>query len=136
MPNRSQRDVLIECQSCGIENIFNGYLPEQLVLCNQCRDRLVEPNLQEICNQFECLDCGFEIIVLKKTPFILGDSTCRCGSKNIKKVETILIYQDAVKAGAFDDAPPTDGDWYRSEPVTDDMENYNKLFDNDLGNDS
>ena len=134
MPENEPRDILIECQSCGIENVFNGYTPDQFVLCNQCRDRLIEPNLQEACNQYECRDCGFAIVVLKKTPIIIGDSVCRCGSKNLTKIETIALYQEASSAGAFDEAPPVDGDWYRSEPVSDDVENYNKLFDNDPGN--
>ena len=133
MSNKTPRDILIECQSCGIENVFNGYTPDQFVLCNQCRDRLIEPNLQDACDHFECQDCGFTIIVLKKTSIIIGDSTCRCGSKELQKIQKIDLYQEAVAAGAFEEAPPVDGDWYRSEAVSDDVENYNKLFDNDLG---
>ena len=134
MSEKNPRDIMIECQSCEIENIFNGYTPEQFVLCNQCRDRLIEPNLQEAYNQFECGDCGFTIVVLKKTPIVVGDSACRCGSKNLAKTELIALYHEAVAAGAFDEAPPVDGDWYRSESVGEDMESYNNLFDNDPGN--
>ncbi|MBL10077.1 MAG: hypothetical protein CL402_06110 [Acidiferrobacteraceae bacterium] len=133
MSEDKPRDILIECQSCGIENVFSNYTPDQFILCNQCRDRLIEPNLQEVCSQFECKDCGFLIVALKKTKIVIGESVCRCGSKNLIQITTISLYREASSAGAFKEAPPVDGDWYRSEPVSDDIENYNKLFDSDIG---
>lgn len=135
MSNGTPRDILIQCQACSIENMFGGYTPEQLIFCNQCRDRLIEPNLKEVCSQFDCQDCGLSILILKKTPFVIGDAICRCGSKNLLRVESITLYDDAVRAGTFDedDMSSQEGDWYRSEHVNEEAEDYNKLFDDDLG---
>lgn len=130
-----ERSLLIQCQSCGIENIFDSYAAERLVVCNQCRDRLIEPNFAEAFNQFDCRDCGFSVFLLKKTPFIVGEAACRCGSRNLQQIEKVSLYDEAKAAGAYkdDNGPLNDDDWYRSEPVSEDKLDYNDLFDNDLG---
>ena len=135
MPSAAPRELLIQCQACSVENIFSAYKANQLIYCNQCRDQLVVPNLAEVCSQFDCKDCGFSVLVLKKTPFHVGEAVCRCGNKNLFRVEPITLYADAVRAGAFDedDEANQSGDWYRSEPIDEGGEDYNKLFDNDLG---
>ena len=135
MTNIAPRDLLIQCQSCRIENVFSNYTPDQLILCNQCRDRLIEPNLSEVCSQFDCQDCGFSVLILKKMSFVVGEAVCRCGSKNLSRVEPITLYEGAVQAGAFEaeSMSTKEGDWYRSETVDGEAEDYNKLFDNDLG---
>ncbi len=133
-------DLLIECSGCGIENIFSGYTPNNIALCNQCRDRLIHPNFNETHNEYCCRDCGFVICLLKKTEFDEGNTPCRCESLQVHPVKPSTRYEDAKSAGAFneDDTDSESGggyDWCRSDDSTVGLpDDYNEVFDQDMGN--
>ncbi|MBI4389807.1 MAG: hypothetical protein HY580_06460 [Nitrospinae bacterium] len=146
--------MLIECKSCGVENLFAGYLPETHTYCTQCRERLIDLDLNESHDEYVCEDCGFSMLLLKDAPFEKG-STCRCGSSSVEKLESSSIAEEAEEAGVLDemmedleDEEESDEeeddieeeeelnevDWLRSEPeAADDMDDYNEAFDNDPG---
>jgi len=129
-------NILIECRGCRIENIFGNYSPDKVLVCNQCRERLVEPDLDDVYSRYDCKHCDFAIFVLKETNFKIGESKCRCGSDDLVKTNCTNFVQSARNAGAFDfgdEASPSDDDWYRSEPIQDQDLNYNDMFDRDLG---
>ena len=129
-------DILIECRGCQIENIFGEYSPDKVLVCNQCRERLIEPDLEEVYSRFDCEICNFAILVLKKTEFKIGEAKCRCGSNELVKQNCTEMVENAQKAGAFDlidEAPPSEDDWYRSEPIKDQDHDYNDMFDRDIG---
>jgi hypothetical protein len=129
-------DILIECRGCQIENIFGEYSPDKVLVCNQCRERLIEPDLDEVYSRFDCEVCNFAILVLKKTEFKIGEAKCRCGSNELVKTNCTEMVENAKKAGAFDlidEAPPSEDDWYRSEPIKDQDKDYNDMFDRDIG---
>ncbi len=129
------RDMLVECQDCGIENIFTDYTPDTLVICNQCREQLVHPNFNETHNEYRCDDCGFTICLLKETEFAEGETPCRCESLNLHLVNPSTLYEDALNAGAFqeDDIETEDFDWFRSEK-SEASDSYDEMFDQDPGN--
>lgn len=132
-------DLLIECADCGIENVFSGYTPEQLVLCNQCRNRLIHSEFSQTHNEYRCEDCGFVMCLAKETPFDKGKTACRCKSFNIQKAGQSEMYEEAEEAGAFGtdevelDTDPGE-DWCRSDLSSlDVMEDYNEMFDQEPG---
>jgi hypothetical protein len=129
-------DILIECRGCQIENMFGEYSPDKVLVCNQCRERLIEPDLDEVYSRYDCKSCNFAILVLKKTIFKVGEAKCRCGSDELVKTNCTEIVENAQKAGAFDltdEAPPSEDDWYRSEPIQGQDNDYNDMFDRDMG---
>ena len=136
MNSKATLDILIECRGCKIENIFGEYSPEKVLVCNQCRERLVEPDLEDVYSRYDCKTCGFAILVLKETDFKIGESKCRCGSDDLEKTSCSSFVENARNAGAFDltnEEPPSDDDWYRSEPIQNQDLDYNDMFDRDLG---
>lgn len=131
-------DLLVACKACGIENLLRGFSPNEPALCNQCRDRLLEPNLHETHYEYECQDCGARMLLTQGTEFTLGESACLCGSSEIRQNETSRTLGEVTKAGMYDekDSPDSgsDGfDWCRSEPGAAQDEEYNEMFDKDLG---
>ena len=136
MSSKAVSDILIECRGCKIENIFGEYSPKKVLVCNQCRERLIEPDLDDFYFRYNCKHCSFTIIVLKKTNFIVGESKCRCGSNDLVKANCTEFIQNARNAGAFDfddKISPSTDDWYRSEPIQNQDLDYNDMFDRDLG---
>ncbi len=136
MNSQSKLDILIECRGCKVENIFGEYTPDKILVCNQCRERLIEPDLNDIYSRFDCQTCGFAILVLKETKFKIGEAKCRCGSNELASSNCSSIIDNARDAGAFnieEEDSPSDGDWYRSESLQDDDSNYNDMFDQDPG---
>ena len=130
------KEIMIECRGCGIQNIFNNYTPEDFLICHQCRERLVEPDFCEIFRQFDCHDCNFTIFILKETDFKAGQSACRCGGTNIQQRDPRPFMENVDKAGGFDlEDEPFDYslDWYRSEPILE--SDYDEMFDKDPGTD-
>ena len=65
MNSKYKLEILIECRGCRIENIFGEYSPEKVLVCNQCRERLIEPDLDEVYSRYDCKSCGFVILVLR-----------------------------------------------------------------------
>ena len=128
-------DLLIECEACKIENMITGYTPGQPTICNQCRGRLIEPNLNETHKEYVCSDCAMVLCLLNKTEITTGESVCRCGGKQILKIDEPKLKSEAASAGAFELNDPEgdaseDFDWCRSDPV-DATDTYNELFDDD-----
>ena len=139
MAIENPHDLLIECSDCGVENIFSEYSPEQVTICNQCRERLIHPDFNRTHNEYLCDDCGFVMCLSKDTPFEKGKTSCRCGSFNIQKISKSTLYEDAEEAGVFDpdqedlDTTPSD-DWCRSDlSDIEASEDYNEIFDQDPG---
>ncbi|MDH5761931.1 MAG: hypothetical protein OEZ51_03020 [Nitrospinota bacterium] len=137
MAIENPHDLLIECSDCGVENIFSEYSPEQLTICNQCREMLIQPDFNQTHNEYQCDDCGFVMCLAKDTPFEPGKTACRCQSFNIVKVDHSTLYEEAEEAGAFDldeeelETSPSD-DWCRSDLSSiETSDDYNEMFDMD-----
>ena len=126
-------EILIECRGCNVENLFNDYSPDMFLVCNQCRERLVEPDFCDIYNQYTCQDCNFTVFVKETSEFKVGESACKCDSLKFKKVDPKSFYKNVEKAIGFnpDDDLADDDNWYRSEPVESEDDSYDDLFDND-----
>ena len=127
---------MIECRGCGIQNIFNNFTGEDFLVCNQCRERLVEPDFCEIYRQFDCQDCSFTMFILCETDFKLGESTCRCGKTNIQQNDPLPFFKTVESAGGLeigDEPLDANSDWYRSETITD--SDYEEMFERDPGDD-
>ncbi len=139
MAIENPHDLLIECSDCGVENMFSEYTPEQVTICNQCRTRLIQPDFDQMYNEYRCDDCAFVMCLMKDTLFEKGKTACRCGSFNIQKVSKSTLFEDAEETGAFDvdeknlDTTPSD-DWCRSDlSGIEASEDYNEMFDQDPG---
>lgn len=133
------RDLLVFCKACGIENLHPDYHPRNFLVCNQCRDPLIEPNLNDTHKEAMCEQCSMSVLLLKDTPFEEGKSACRCGSMELKLRPQSTIADDASKAGAFDFAEDDNAaagngySWIRSDETERVDSDYNQLFDKDLG---
>ena len=128
-------EILIECRGCSVENVINNYSPDSFLVCNQCRERLVEPDFCDIYRQYNCQDCGFAVFVKSSSDFKVGESACRCEGTNFKQVDPKPFFQKVEKAVGFlpeDDLDDDGPDWYRSESIEDD--NYENMFDDDPSN--
>ena len=126
-------EILIECRGCGVDNIFNDYSSDMFLVCNQCRERLVEPDFCDIYNQYTCKDCNFTVFVKESSDFKVGESVCRCDSTNFEQVDVKSFYknvENAIGMEPDDDLADDDG-WYRSEPTETEDDSYDNLFDND-----
>ena len=125
-------EILIECRGCGVENVFNNYAPDMFLVCNQCRERLVEPDFCEIYRQFVCQDCGFAVFVKNDSDFKIWEYAFRCKGTNFKLTDPKPFLKAAENSAGFEPMgdPADDGaDWYRSEPIEDDT--YEDLFTDD-----
>ena len=139
MAIENPHDLLVECSDCGVENIFSEYSPEQVTICNQCRERLIQPDFDQTHNEYRCDDCGFVMCLSKDTKFEQGKTSCRCGSFNIQGISKSTLYEDAAEAGVFDlddeepDATPSD-DWCRSDLSDIEVsDSYDEMFDMNPG---
>ncbi|MEC7641117.1 MAG: hypothetical protein VYC17_03075 [Nitrospinota bacterium] len=135
MANQS-KSIMIECRGCGIQNIFNLYTPEDFLICNQCRERLVEPDFCETYRQFDCQDCNFSLFILNETNFKPDEAACRCGGTNIQQQDSRPFLQAVKDSGGLDienQSFERNSDWYRSEPVSE--SDYDEMFDRDPGDD-
>ena len=155
------RDLLIECKSCGAESRFQKYVPEKYVACSQCREPLIDSDLNDSHDEYVCEDCGHTQLLLKDTQFDPDETACRCGGSNIIKMDSSSIAEEAEEAGTLDklddadtgmldddevldkeddelDDEPLDEepeeDWLRSDPrQADDSDDYDEASDSDLG---
>lgn len=148
------RDLLVECKSCGAETPFPHYVPETNIACNQCREPLLDLDLNDTHDEYVCEDCGYTQLLLKDTPFDPDVTACRCGSDSIVKMDSSSIAEEAEEAGALDklddddesldddetleeeedeelDDEPED-DWLRSDPrELDDSDDYDEAMDSE-----
>ncbi|MCH8207767.1 MAG: hypothetical protein IIA62_01715 [Nitrospinae bacterium] len=128
------REILIECRGCGVENIFNNYTPDMFLVCNQCRERLVEPDFCEFYKQYNCQDCGFTLFIKSSAEFKIGESDCRCGGTNIQQCDPEPFFKEAEKSAGLDSKiePGDEGlGWYRSDSTS--GGDYDDVFDDDPG---
>jgi len=135
MSSYKPRDLLVECRACQIENFIADYTPDMPVVCNQCRERLIDLELEESFDEYECEDCGMVLLLSQDTEITPGESTCRCGSANLSLKPSPSIPRQAEEAGAFAGLPGDeeidDFDWCRPSPNEAVSEDYNDLFDKD-----
>ena len=96
------KDLLVECKSCGAESHFTHYVPETNIDCAQCREPLLDLDLNESHDEYVCEDCGYTQLLLKDTPFDPDATACRCGSDSIIKMDSSSIAEEAEEAGALD----------------------------------
>jgi hypothetical protein len=96
------KDLLVECKSCGAESHFTHYMPETNIACAQCREPLLDLDLNESHDEYVCEDCGYTQLLLKDTPFDPDTTACRCGSDSIIKMDSSSIAEEAEEAGALD----------------------------------
>ncbi len=132
------RDLMVICQECHIENLVPEYSPGMFPVCNQCREGLIAPNLNETHNEIVCEACNMSLLLLKKTEFKKGESSCRCESQNLTLLASSTIAAEAQKAGAFDfdDEKPSENDgfsWVKPDDSNKVDSDYNQIFDQDLG---
>jgi len=139
MRDKMPYDLLIECRSCGIENMIAGYVPSMRIFCSQCRERLVDTDLVETHCGYVCQACDMRLVLMQTTEVELGQSACSCGSTDLK-VGEMTLPDEAAKAGGLID-PGEDGDeiledtdWLRSANSADvDDDDYNDMFNQDPG---
>lgn len=135
MSSEESWDLLIECKGCQVENLFPDFHPRTALICNQCRELLVDDKLDETHNEFVCGDCGMKLLLLKGTVIDIGETTCQCGSSNITQMQAhtlpnaALVFEEKKDLEVLEDT-----DWLRSgtldSPEDDD---YNEMFDKDPG---
>ncbi len=136
MPFAKPKDLLIECRACKIENLVGDYTPELPIVCSQCRERLIDLDLEQTHKEYVCDDCGMSVLLFKETEITAGESTCRCGSTRLTLLDSPETPKLADKAGAFagdsgDTNDVEDFDWCRPSPNESISEDYNDVFDND-----
>ena len=139
MANKIPYDLLIECRSCGVENMITDYVPSTRIFCSQCRERLIDDDLMESHFEYVCQACDMRMILLQATEVKLGESACSCGSKDVSKIGKTTLPTEVLEAGGLveqamdDDEILEDTDWMRSgsEGVNDD--DYEDMFNQDPG---
>ena len=139
MRDKMPYDLLIECRSCGIENMIADYAPSMRIFCSQCRERLMDADLVETHCGYVCQVCDMRLVLMQTTEVELGQSACSCGSTDLK-VDEMTLPDEAAKAGGLID-PGKDGDeiledtdWLRSANSADvDDDDYNDMFNQDPG---
>lgn len=127
-------EIFVECKGCGVENFFGDYSPGNVIVCNQCRDRLVDADIDDTHNAFVCDDCGLTLFLLKETEVIPGESTCRCGGASLSEIEISDVASDYVSFPDNedeDDEPLEDTDWLREGSANPDDDDYNDMFNQD-----
>ncbi len=126
-------DLLVECRGCGIENLLPGFTAATPAICNQCRERLLDPQISNTYQELVCEQCGMLLLLSKDAPILSGESVCRCGSTQfLRHAAPTLPEWVARHAAPDDDADGEDDfDWCRPAGGQDDLNDYNDLFDKD-----
>ena len=140
MRDKMPYDLLIECRSCGVENMIADYVPSMRIFCSQCRERLIDLDVIESHCEYICQACDMKLLLLKGTEVKLGESACACGSTDLLEIGETKLPDEAAKAGGLidrvegDDGILEDTDWLRpgsSEDYSD--EDYEDMFNQDPG---
>ncbi|MBT5549700.1 MAG: hypothetical protein HOJ79_04390 [Nitrospina sp.] len=127
-------NLLMECGSCGIENLIPGFAPGTPVICNQCRENLLATDFAQTHQGHICDSCGMALLIKAETDFSDGESECQCGGKDFTELNLKKFSDQVAKAPKeelADDDP--DFDWCRSAPDNSVKEDYNEIFDDDPG---
>ena len=139
MLNKIPYDLLIECRSCGVENMITDYAPSTRIFCSQCRERLVDDDLMESHLEYVCQACDMKMILLQATEVKLGESACSCGSKEVSKIGKTTLPAEVLEAGGLveqamdDDEILEDTDWMRSGSKGVNDDDYEDMFNQDPG---
>jgi hypothetical protein len=129
-------DLLIECGSCGIENLIPGFTPGAPAICNQCRENLLAIDFSKTHQGHICDSCGMALLMKAETAFTDGESECQCGGQDFTKLDTkdfakSLSNAPDMELDDLDDDP--DFDWCRPASDGSASEDYNEVFDDDPG---
>ena len=132
----AEKSLLIECPDCGIENLLAEIVPGVPLICNQCREAMLRPDLVETHTGYSCDYCGMAFLLNKETDFEVGESECQCGSSDFSPLELDLFVANLQSTIKSQDSDEDDGehfDWCR--PSADDVSegDYNNIFDDDPG---
>ena len=65
-------DLLIECRGCGLENLLTGFTATQPAVCNQCRERLLDLEMETTHQELVCEDCRMILLLSKDAPILAG----------------------------------------------------------------
>ena len=139
MRDKMPYDLLIECRSCGVENMITDYVPSTRIFCSQCRERLVDDDLMESHLEYVCQACDMKMILLQATEVKLGESACSCGSKDVLKLGKTTLPAEVLEAGGLveqamdDDEALEDTDWMRSGSKEVNDDDYEDMFNQDPG---
>lgn len=129
-------DLLLECGSCGIENLLAGFTPATPAICNQCRENILAGDLAQTHQGHTCDSCGMIFLIKAEANFLDGESECQCGSQSfteldIKDFEGVI--SQAQPSVSDEDEEDLDFDWCRAAPDQSHSEDYNDIFDDDPG---
>ena len=139
MRDKMPYDLLIECRSCGVENMITDYVPSTRIFCSQCRERLIDDDLMESHLEYVCQACDMKMILLQATEVKLGESACSCGSKDVLKLGKTTLPAEVLEAGGLveqamdDDEILEDTDWMRSGSKGVNDDDYEDMFNQDPG---
>ena len=132
-----EQPFLIECPACGIENLYSDFTTGKSAVCNQCREKLLSPNLINSHKGHTCDNCDMAFILKNETEFMSGESECQCGSSDFSAVDIGPFVADlqTVEASSFDEDESNDDDFDWCRPNQDDSidGDYNNMFDDDPG---
>ncbi len=132
-----EQSFLIECPACGIDNLLADFTPGSPAICNQCREKLLNPGLIDSHKGHTCDNCTMAFILKNETEFTSGESECQCGGSDFSVLEIgpfVADLQAAEAAGsAENESADDDFDWCRPGPDDSLEGDYNNIFDDDPG---
>lgn len=138
MSSHKPIELLVTCRGCSVENLIVDYTAGLPAVCSQCREKLIDLELMDSHKEVVCEDCAMTLLLPKDTEVTMGESTCRCGSKNLALQDSPsipLLAEEAKASKVHDDEDPVgdDFDWCRPATTDDMSEDYNDVFDDDPG---
>jgi len=129
-----EKPLLIECHACGIENLLADTMSGYTVICNQCREDLINPDLINSHIGHSCNECGMVFLLKKDTGLVVGESECQCGSSNFSPIEVDKFVSNFQPSELVDSRDNDDDfDWCRPAPNEELEGDYNNIFDDDPG---
>jgi hypothetical protein len=127
-------NLLMECGSCGVENLIPGFTPGMPVICSQCRENLLALDFTKTHQGHICDSCGMALLIKKETHFSDGQSECQCGGQDYTEMSTEDFANTVSKAPDMElDDLDDDLDWCRPASDSSSPEDYNEIFDDDPG---
>ena len=134
MDPKTPFDLLMQCGSCGIENLIPGFNPGTPAICNQCRENLLATDFAQTHQGHTCDSCGMALLIKAETEFTDGESECQCGGTDFTKLDMAIFASSiAITPEAELDDDDPDFDWCRPAPNNVSPEDYNEVFDDDPG---
>ena len=82
-----EQPFLIECPACGIDNVYSDFTTGKSAVCNQCREKLLSPNLINSHKGHNCDNCDMAFILKNETEFMSGESECQCGGSEFSVID-------------------------------------------------